>query len=157
VIDYIRAGDAYQVNLSQRFQFAFDGDAFALFKHLYAANPAPFFAFVQGGDHQIVSTSPERFLLQEGRRVETRPIKGTRPRGLTAEQDAVLRRELVDSAKDDAELSMIVDLLRNDLGKVCRAGSVRVADHKRVEPYRNVYHLVSGWRASWMRSSAAWT
>jgi para-aminobenzoate synthetase component I len=143
VIDYIRAGDAYQVNLSQRFQFSFDGDAFSLFKHLYAANPAPFFAFIQGGDHQVVSTSPERFLLQDGRRVETRPIKGTRPRGQTAGQDAVLRRELVDSAKDDAELSMIVDLLRNDLGKVCRAGSVRVTEHKRVEPYRNVYHLVS--------------
>ena len=143
VIDYITAGDVYQVNLSQRFQVPFDGDAFALFRRLYALNPAPFFAFIQGGDHQVVSTSPERFLLQTGRRVETRPIKGTRPRGRNAVQDAILRRELEASAKDDAELSMIVDLLRNDLGKVCRAGTVRVVEHKRIEAYQNVYHLVS--------------
>ncbi|MFZ1986604.1 MAG: aminodeoxychorismate synthase component I, partial [Desulfatitalea sp.] len=143
IIDYIRAGDVYQVNLSQRFTVPFQGDAFALFRHLWQRNPAPFFAFVQGGDHQILSTSPERFLLQTDRRVETRPIKGTRPRGRTAEEDAALRRELAASAKDDAELSMIVDLLRNDLGKVCRPGSVAVAEHKRMEAYQNVYHLVS--------------
>jgi para-aminobenzoate synthetase component 1 len=143
VIDYIAAGDAYQVNLSQRFQAPFSGDGFALFRELFARNPAPFFAFVQGGDHQIVSTSPERFLLRAGDRLETRPIKGTRPRGLTPDEDQALRDELAASAKDDAELSMIVDLLRNDLGKVCSAGSVRVAQHKRLEAYRNVYHLVS--------------
>ncbi|MBR9982324.1 MAG: aminodeoxychorismate synthase component I [Desulfatitalea sp.] len=143
VIDFIAAGDVYQVNLSQRFKAPFDGDSFALFQHLYTRNPAPFFAFIQAGDHQILSTSPERFLLQVGRRVETRPIKGTRPRGRTAEADEALRRELAASAKDDAELSMIVDLLRNDLGKVCRAGTVRVSEHKRIEAYRNVYHLVS--------------
>ncbi|RJQ84919.1 MAG: aminodeoxychorismate synthase component I [Desulfobacteraceae bacterium] len=143
VIDYIAAGDVYQVNLSQRFQVDFEGDAFALFRRLFELNPAPFFAFVQGGDHQIVSTSPERFLLQSGRRVESRPIKGTRPRGRTAAEDAAMGRELAESPKDDAELSMIVDLLRNDLGKVCRAGSVRVAEHKRLEAYQNVYHLVS--------------
>jgi para-aminobenzoate synthetase component 1 len=143
VIDYIAAGDAYQVNLSQRFQAPFGGDAFGLFRELFARNPAPFFAFVQGGDHQIVSTSPERFLLRTGDRLETRPIKGTRPRGNSLEEDQTLRAELAASAKDDAELSMIVDLLRNDLGKVCAAGSVRVAEHKRLEAYRNVYHLVS--------------
>ncbi len=143
VIDYIAAGDAYQVNLSQRFQVPFSGDAYSLFRHLFVQNPAPFFAFVQGGDHQIVSTSPERFLLRAGDRVETRPIKGTRPRGRTVAQDQALRDELAASSKDDAELSMIVDLLRNDIGKVCAAGSVRVAEHKRLEAYRNVYHLVS--------------
>ena len=143
VIDYIAAGDVYQVNLSQRFQVPFDGDAYSLFRHLYARNPAPFFAFIQAGDHQIVSTSPERFVQQFGRRVETRPIKGTRPRGRTAEADAALREELAASTKDDAELSMIVDLLRNDLGKVCRAGSVQVTEHKRIEAYQNVYHLVT--------------
>ncbi len=143
IIDYIRAGDVYQVNLSQRFRTAFQGDAFTLFRRLWQHNPAPFFAFIQAGDHQILSTSPERFILQKGRHVETRPIKGTRPRGATAEEDAALRAELAASAKDDAELSMIVDLLRNDLGKVCSAGSVRVAEHKRIEAYRNVYHLVS--------------
>lgn len=143
IIDYIAAGDVYQVNLSQRFQAPFSGSAYALFQRLFELNPAPFFAFVQGGDHQIVSTSPERFLLQNGRRVETRPIKGTRPRGETPDQDRSLRAKLAASAKDDAELSMIVDLLRNDIGKVCRAGSVRVAEHKRIEAYQNVYHLVS--------------
>ncbi len=143
IIDYIRAGDVYQVNLSQRFSAPFQGESFALFRHLWQHNPAPFFAFVQAGDHQILSTSPERFILQSGRHVETRPIKGTRPRGRDAQEDAALRAELATSAKDDAELSMIVDLLRNDLGKVCRAGSVAVTEHKRLEAYRNVYHLVS--------------
>ena len=143
IIDYITAGDVYQVNLSQRFTVPFQGSAFAYFRRLFALNPAPFFAYVQAGDHHIVSTSPERFLLQNGRSVETRPIKGTRPRGGTAEKDEAMRRELTESPKDDAELSMIVDLLRNDIGKVCRAGSVKVAEHKRLEAYENVYHLVS--------------
>jgi para-aminobenzoate synthetase component 1 len=141
--DYIVRGHVYQVNMSQRFETEFGGDAFALFASLFAANPAPFFAFVQAGDHQIISTSPERFIRLRGKTVETRPIKGTRPRGTTTEQDQSLRRELEASHKDDAELSMIVDLLRNDIGKVCAAGSVRVSEHKRVEAYENVYHLVS--------------
>ncbi|MGD8893537.1 MAG: bifunctional anthranilate synthase component I family protein/aminotransferase class IV, partial [Desulfobacterales bacterium] len=103
----------------------------------------PFFAYIHAGNHHIVSTSPERFLLQTGQHVETRPIKGTRPRGKTPVEDKKLRRELKQSKKDDAELSMIVDLLRNDIGKVCRVGSVRVMKHKRLEAYQNVYHLVS--------------
>jgi para-aminobenzoate synthetase component 1 len=143
IIDYIAAGDVYQVNLSQRFETSFDGDGFALFRHLFQKNPAPFFAFIQAGDHQIVSTSPERFLLRKGNKVETRPIKGTRPRMSHPAEDRAMRAELTASAKDDAELSMIVDLLRNDIGKVCRPGSVRVTEHKRVEAYQNVYHLVS--------------
>jgi para-aminobenzoate synthetase component 1 len=143
IIAYIAAGDVYQVNLSQRFETDLRGDPFALFRHLYERNPAAFFAYIQAGDHQIISTSPERFLLRRGSQVQTRPIKGTRPRGRTPEQDASLRGELLESAKDDAELSMIVDLLRNDIGKVCRAGSVRVQEHKRLEAYQNVYHLVS--------------
>ncbi len=140
---YIAAGDVYQVNMSQRFEAGFSGDPFALFQALYAMNPAPFFAFVNAGDHQIVSTSPERFIQQQGQRIETRPIKGTRPRGTTEAEDAAYAEELQNSPKDDAELSMIVDLLRNDIGKVCEAGSVRVAEHKRLEPYQNVFHLVS--------------
>jgi para-aminobenzoate synthetase component 1 len=143
IIDYIAAGDVYQVNLSQRFQVPFQGNGFHLFEQLYRRNPAPFFAFVHAGDHQIISTSPERFLMRDQDRVETRPIKGTRPRGDTPEQDRAMREELAASAKDDAELSMIVDLLRNDMGKVCAPGSVRVSEHKRLEAYRNVYHLVS--------------
>ncbi len=143
VIDYIGAGDVYQVNLSQRFEVPFEGDGFGLFRHLYAQNPAPFFAYIRAEDHQVVSTSPERFLLRTGADVETRPIKGTRPRGRTPDEDRTMGEELSRSAKDDAELSMIVDLLRNDIGKVCAAGSVNVSEHKRLEAYQNVYHLVS--------------
>ncbi len=143
IVEFIAAGDVYQVNVSQRFRAPFHGDPFTLFRRLLARNPAPFFAFVQGGDHQVVSTSPERFLQRAGDRVESRPIKGTRPRGTTPEQDRALRDELLASAKDDAELSMIVDLVRNDLGKVCRPGTVQVAAHKQLESYRNVHHLVS--------------
>jgi len=140
---YIKAGDVYQVNMSQRFMADFSGDAFDLFKTLYEKNPAPFFSFINAGNHQIISTSPERFIIQKERRVETRPIKGTRPRGVTDAEDEKLKIDLLNSRKDDAELSMIVDLLRNDLGKVCMAGSVRVTEHKRIEAYSNVYHLVS--------------
>jgi para-aminobenzoate synthetase component 1 len=141
--EYIAAGDVYQVNMSQRFETGFSGDSYGLFKKLYALNPAPFFAYVNAGSHQIVSTSPERFLLRDGRRVETRPIKGTRPRGKTPDEDLQMKTALSESPKDDAELSMIVDLLRNDIGKVCTGGSVSVAQHKRLEAYQNVYHLVS--------------
>ncbi|VEN74384.1 Aminodeoxychorismate synthase, component I [Candidatus Desulfarcum epimagneticum] len=141
--EYIAAGHVYQINMSQRFQMGFTGDGFSLFRALFRMNPAPFFAYVNAGDHQAVSTSPERFIKQEGRALETRPIKGTRPRGKTPDEDEALKGELEKSPKDDAELSMIVDLLRNDMGKVCEAGSVRVAAHKRLEPYDNVWHLVS--------------
>ncbi len=140
---YIVEGDVYQVNMSQRFQGPFAGDPFESFASTYAANPAPFFAYINAGDHQIVSTSPERFIELRNGSVETRPIKGTRPRGQTPAEDEALRTELMESKKEDAELSMIVDLLRNDIGKVCRAGSVRVLEHKRLEGYQNVHHLVS--------------
>lgn len=143
VIDYIAVGDAYQVNLSQRFRIPFNGSGYGLFCHLFDRNPAPFYAYIQAGDHQVVSTSPERFLLRSGTKVESRPIKGTRPRGNSDEEDQIMRNELTGSKKDDAELSMIVDLLRNDIGKVCAAGSVCVRQHKRLEAYQNVYHLVS--------------
>jgi para-aminobenzoate synthetase component 1 len=143
VREYIRAGDVYQVNLSQRFQVPFTGDSFNLFRNLYQQNPAPFFAYIQAGDHQIVSTSPERFLQRKGSKVEARPIKGTMPRGWDPEEDQAMQTALANSEKDDAELSMIVDLLRNDIGKVCAPFSVRVTRHKRMEAYQNVYHQVS--------------
>ena len=141
--EYIRNGDVYQVNLSQRFSFPLAGDPYALFRRLFALNPAPFYAYLNCRDFVIFSTSMERFLLRREEYLETRPIKGTRPRGRTPEEDEVQRRELMESLKDDAELSMIVDLLRNDLGKVCRGRTVRVKEHKRLEAYQNVYHLVS--------------
>ncbi len=143
VIEYIKAGDIYQANLSQRFEAGCKGDPYGLFLELFKRNPAPFFAFVQAGDHQVVSTSPERFIHWDGTRIETRPIKGTIRRGEDGPEDERLGRELLNSTKDDAELSMIVDLMRNDLGRVARGGSVAVKEHKRLEPYDNVFHLVS--------------
>ncbi|MFP3868807.1 MAG: aminodeoxychorismate synthase component I [Desulfobacteraceae bacterium] len=140
---YIRQGDVYQVNLSQRFSFPLKGDLYSLFLRLYQLNPAPFYAYLNMGDFQVLSTSMERFLFRQGDYLETRPIKGTRPRGRTTAEDDALRQELLASLKDDAELSMIVDLLRNDLGKVCRARTVKVQEHKRLEAYQNVYHLIS--------------
>jgi para-aminobenzoate synthetase component 1 len=141
--EYIRQGDVYQVNLAQRFSFPLSGEPYRLFRRLFDLNPAPFYAYLHCDDFQVLSTSMERFLYRRGDYLETRPIKGTRPRGLTPAADAELRRELAASLKDDAELSMIVDLLRNDLGKVCLPRTVKVKEHKRLEAYQNVYHLVS--------------
>ena len=143
IIDHLGQGDIYQANLSQRFGTDFTGDAYALFLTLFEKNPAPFFAFVQAGDHQVVSTSPERFLKVEGQCVETRPIKGTIARSDNVDQDRENAERLSQSIKDDAELTMIVDLMRNDLSRVCEHDSVQVAVHKRLEAYDNVYHLVS--------------
>ena len=141
--EYIRQGDIYQVNLSQRFSFPFKGDLYQLFLQLFQRNPAPFYAYLNCANFMILSTSMERFLLRQGEYLETRPIKGTRPRGRTPEEDRAMAQELTASAKEDAELSMIVDLLRNDFGRVCLGGSVQVKEHKRLEAYENVYHLVS--------------
>lgn len=140
---YIREGDVYQVNLSQRFTFPFEGEPYDLWRALFRVNPAPFYAFINAGSHQILSTSMERLLYRRGRSIETRPIKGTRKRGATAAEDEALKTELCTDPKDDAELSMIVDLLRNDLGRVCEPQSIRVDEHKRLESYENVHHLVS--------------
>ncbi|MEW5814066.1 MAG: aminodeoxychorismate synthase component I [Spirochaetota bacterium] len=140
---YIIDGHIYQANLSQRFSMRFTGDPYQTFIRLYEMNPAPFYAYLNCGDFQIISTSPERFLYRKGDYVETRPIKGTRPRGKTAVEDSRLKQELLESPKDEAELSMIVDLMRNDISRVCRRDSVVVTEHKRVEAYTNVYHLVS--------------
>ncbi len=126
VRDYIRRGDVYQVNLSQRFQFSLKGDPFRLWKSLFDINPAPFYAYINAGDHRILSTSMERFLFRKDGFIETRPIKGTRRRGHTRQEDEALVADLLSSPKDDAELSMIVDLMRNDLGRICSPGTVRV-------------------------------
>ena len=142
-IDYIASGDIFQVNLSQRFSIRQTTDCWKLYKKLRKINPAPFAAFLAFGDVEVISASPERFLKVTGKQVETRPIKGTRPRGKTKAEDAVLRRELWDSTKDRAELVMIVDMERNDLGRVCKIGSVRVPELYRLEEYATVFHLVS--------------
>ena len=143
IIDYLKAGDIYQANLSQRFESGFSGDAYSLFLDLFERNPASFFSYIHANDHKIVSTSPERFIKQIGRQVETRPIKGTIARGRTQKQDRENGLKLTQSFKDDAELTMIVDLMRNDLSRVTLPGSVIVKEHKRLEAYENVFHLVS--------------
>jgi para-aminobenzoate synthetase component 1 len=143
ILRYIEEGDIYQVNLSQRFHTPYDGDPYGLFLRLYEINPAPFFAYLDPGPFQIVSSSPERFLTVRGERIETRPIKGTLPRGETPEQDEINGRELLRSEKNRAELAMITDLLRNDIGRVSAYGTVRVEEEARLEAYTNVWHLVS--------------
>ena len=141
--EYIREGDIYQVNLSQRMSCGFDGDTFELYKTLRRINPAPFAAYLNFEDFRIISASPERFIKINGRHIETRPIKGTRPRGINEAEDARLRQELVASEKDRAEHLMIVDLERNDIGRVCEYGSVTPKEFIIVETYSTVHHLVS--------------
>jgi para-aminobenzoate synthetase component I len=144
VREYIVAGDIFQANLSQRFQTELRSEPFDLYRQLRRRNPAPFSAYLGFGALQILSASPERFLrLDEGRQVETRPIKGTRPRGLGPMHDAALGRALAESEKDRAENVMIVDLLRNDLSRVCRPGTVRVPELFALEHHPTVHHLVS--------------
>jgi len=144
VIEYVYAGDIFQANVSQRLQAPLAGSALELYHRMRRHNPAPFAAYLDFGDLVIASSSPERFLRVDGaRRVETRPIKGTRPRGLGPEHDAALALALAESAKDQAENVMIVDLLRNDLSRVCRPGTVRVPELFALEQYQTVHHLVS--------------
>ena len=141
--EYIAAGDIIQANLSQRFSAALASNPFDVYCRLRRANPAPFAAWLDCGDVCVASSSPELFLRVEGREVTTRPIKGTRPRGRTEAEDAALRQELVESEKDRAELLMITDLERNDLGRVCEYGSVRVPQLFTLETYATVHHLVA--------------
>jgi para-aminobenzoate synthetase component 1 len=145
VRDYIVAGDIFQANLSQRFQAPLTEPAFGLYARLRRANPAAFAAYLDYRELQVISASPERFLRldENGRHVETRPIKGTRPRGLGPMHDAALGRALAESDKDRAENVMIVDLLRNDLSRVCRPGTVRVPELFALEQHPTVHHLVS--------------
>ncbi len=142
-LDYIHAGDIYQVNLSQRLTAPWAGDGWEFHRALHAASPAPFGAFLDAGDFQLASSSPERFLRLSGQHVQTRPIKGTRPRSADPQRDAQLAYELQASEKERAELVMITDLLRNDLGRVCEFGSVQVPELMRLEQYAQVQHLVS--------------
>lgn len=140
---YLREGDCYQVNLAQRFCAGAAGDAFALYATLRRDNPAPFAAFLNFPFGQVLSASPERFLRLRDGRVETKPIKGTRPRSADPQEDRALAAALQASVKDRAENLMIVDLLRNDLGKTCRPGSVRVPHLFALESFATVHHLVS--------------
>jgi len=143
VLDYIHAGDCYQINLAQRFAAPAAGDPWLAYQALRVINPAPYAAYLNTPHGQILSASPERFLKLERGSVETKPIKGTRPRAGHPRVDAELAAELKASEKDRAENVMIVDLLRNDLSKNCEPGSVKVTKLFEVESFATVHHLVS--------------
>jgi para-aminobenzoate synthetase component 1 len=144
VREYILAGDIFQANLSQQFEVPLGEPPWSLYRRLRTRNAAPFAAFLDFPEITVLSASPERFLsVDEHGQVETRPIKGTRPRGVGPEHDAALGQALSESAKDRAENLMIVDLMRNDLSRVCVPGSVRVQELFALERYATVHHLVS--------------
>ncbi|MGF1578632.1 MAG: aminodeoxychorismate synthase component I [Gemmataceae bacterium] len=142
-VEYVHAGDCFQVNVAQRLLHRVKISPMDLYGRLRSRNPAPFAGYFDLGDFVIASASPERFLQLQNGHVETRPIKGTRPRGASLQEDQANRTELLGSEKDRAENVMIVDLLRNDLGRVCQYGSVQVSEVCRLESYEYVHHLVS--------------
>ena len=140
---YIKSGDIYITNLTQRFSCNTHKSAYEIYKDLRHINPAPFAAFMNFEDFSIICSSPERFLQIKNRMVETRPIKGTMPRGIDEAEDLKNKNILINSEKDKAELLMVVDLERNDLSKVCRPHSVKVTELFKLEEYSTVFHLVS--------------
>ncbi|WP_018591285.1 aminodeoxychorismate synthase component I [Terrisporobacter glycolicus] len=143
VRQYIKNGDIYQANLTQRFSGKTTLSSYELYRDLRKVSPAPFGAYLNFDDFNILSNSPERFIKCIDRKLETRPIKGTRPRGKNKEEDLKLQEELRNSEKDKAELLMIVDLERNDIGRISKIGSVKVPELFVIEPYANVNHLVA--------------
>ncbi|WP_426417451.1 aminodeoxychorismate synthase component I [Aestuariirhabdus sp. LZHN29] len=140
---YIKAGDCYQINYTQRFSSQYRGDPFQAYLKLRQTSPAPFSAYLESPSGAILSHSPERFLKCCNGEIEAKPIKGTAPRGRTPEEDKLSAQRLANSEKDRAENLMIVDLLRNDLGRSCRPGTIRVPELFALESYANVHHLVS--------------
>jgi para-aminobenzoate synthetase component 1 len=141
--ELIHAGEIYQANLSQQFVFSGTCRPFSIFFQLAQLNPAPFSAYLKVDDFAIVSSSPERFLSCSDGILETRPIKGTAPRGKTEEEDCHLKEQLLASEKEKAELLMITDLMRNDLGRLSMPGTVKTLKLWECESYTNVFHLVS--------------
>lgn len=141
--EYIHAGDIYQANMTQRFECVTNATPYELYRKLRSINPAPFASLINFGDGAIVSSSPERFIRIQDRQIETRPIKGTCPRGQTPEEDRNNKEQLLSSEKDQAELLMIVDLERNDIGRIATPGSVKVTELFHLETYPTVHHLVA--------------
>ena len=156
VIEYIRAGDIFRANLTQRLLFPSSVDSTSLFEQLRKVNPAPFSGLMRWDDWAVISASPERFLRLDADEVETRPIKGTRRRKQGPEADLFTRDELRESEKDQAENVMIVDLLRNDLSRVCEPGTLRVPQLCGVESYETVQHLVSEVRGRLRSGRTIW-
>jgi len=143
IVEYIHAGDAFQVVPSQRWSAPVEVDAFSIYRGLRAVNPSPYMYYLDFGDFQVAGASPEPLITVSGGEVTTRPIAGTRPRGSNASEDARLQAELLADEKERAEHMMLVDLGRNDLGRVCEYGSVQVQTLMAVEQYSHVMHLVS--------------
>jgi anthranilate synthase component 1 len=143
-IEYIEAGDTFQIVPSLRFETAFDGDAFAVYRALRLVNPSPFMFLVRSGDVAIIGSSPELMSRVRDGVAYSRPIAGTRPRGETPEADVALEKELLQDPKERAEHTMLIDLARNDLGRVCEFGTVVVDDLMVIERYSHVMHIVSG-------------
>jgi anthranilate synthase component 1 len=143
IVEYVHAGDAFQVVPSQRWSGAVDVDPFSVYRGLRVVNPSPYMYFLDFRDFQVAGASPEPLLTVSGRHVSTRPIAGTRPRGASAEEDARIAEELLADEKERAEHVMLVDLGRNDLGRVCEYGSVHVEEFMAVETYSHVMHIVS--------------
>jgi anthranilate synthase component 1 len=143
IVEYIYAGDAFQVVPSQRWSAEVPVEAFSIYRGLRAVNPSPYMYFLDFGDFQVAGASPEPLLTVSGRRVSTRPIAGTRPRGASLDEDERIALELLEDEKERAEHVMLVDLSRNDLGRVCDAGSVEVETFMSVETYSHVMHIVS--------------
>jgi anthranilate synthase component 1 len=143
IIEYIRAGDAYQVVPSQRWSAPVPVEAFSIYRGLRAVNPSPYMYFLDFGDFEVAGASPEPLITVSGREVSMRPIAGTRPRGSTPDEDREIAEDLLADPKERAEHVMLVDLSRNDLGRVCEFGSVEVENFMVVENYSHVMHIVS--------------
>ncbi|MGL5646767.1 MAG: aminodeoxychorismate synthase component I [Clostridium sp.] len=141
--NYIEEGDIYIANMTQRYKCRTNKESFDMYKRLREINGAPFSVFADYRDFQIISSSPERFIQIKDKRIHTRPIKGTRPRGKNEKEDEFYKNELINSEKDKSELLMIVDLERNDLSKICKSGTVNVTELFKIEKYETVFHLVS--------------
>lgn len=143
ILNHIYEGDIYQANFSYRGTAQFSGNLLDLYTQLRHISPAPYGGFMRFGDTTILSSSPEKFIKIQGRKITTRPIKGTLRRGKTPEEDTLLRNQLLNSSKDRAELTMIIDLERNDLGTICEYNSIHVPELIAIEQYAQVFHLVS--------------
>jgi len=143
IANYIHDGECYQINFAQRFAADYSGSSYSAYQYLQQHNPAPFSAYLHTPYGDILSCSPERFIKVHHKKVETKPIKGTRPRGKTIDEDKQYAQQLLNSEKDQAENLMIVDLMRNDLSKVCKPFSIKVPKLCELESFTNVHHLVS--------------
>jgi len=153
VLGFLRQGETYEVNFAHRFEGKTNNDSWEIYKALSKMNPSPYACYFEFEDFQIVSNSPERLVVCRDGVLETRPIKGTVPRGKTLEEDKKHEKQLLASKKDEAELNMIVDLARNDLSQVSESGSVEVTDHRVIEKYSHVQHTMSNIRAKKMKDA----